>query len=104
MNQIDIVDRNTGFPLPQPRALKLFAAFFSYLFHPLFISVYVAAYLIYLHPYAFAVFDPRQKFLRLLSVFVITVFFPAFTVFLLWRLQFAESVQLRSQKERIIPY
>ena len=104
MNKIDIVDRNTGFPLPQPRPLKLFAKFFSYLFHPLFISVYVAAYLIYLHPYSFSVFDSQQKFLRLLSVFVITVFFPALTVFLLWRLQFAQSLFLRTQKERIIPY
>ena len=42
--------------------------------------------------------------LRLLSVFLITAFFPAITVFLLWRLQFAQSVFLRTQKERIIPY
>jgi hypothetical protein len=104
MNQIDVIDRNTGYPISQPRILKATASLFSYLFHPLFISVYVAAYLIYLHPYAFAVFDPQQKFLRLLSVFVITAFFPALTVFLLWRLQFAGSVYLRTQKERIIPY
>lgn len=104
MNSIDTIERNTGFPIPQPRTLKFVAAFFSYLFHPLFISVYVAAYLIYLHPYSFAVFDPQQKFLRLLFVFVITVFFPALTVFLLWRLQFARSLFLRTQKERIIPY
>jgi hypothetical protein len=38
------------------------------------------------------------------SVFVITAFFPAITVFLLWRLQFAESIYLRTQKERIIPF
>jgi hypothetical protein len=39
-----------------------------------------------------------------LSVFIITAFFPAITVFLLWRLQFAESIYLRTQKERIIPF
>jgi len=104
MNSIDSIERNTGYPISQPRIVKLFAAFFSYLFHPLFISVYVAAYLIYLHPYSFSVLDPQQKFLRLLSVIVITAFFPAFTVLLLWRLQFARSVHLRTQKERIIPY
>lgn len=104
MNRIDVVDRNTGFPIAQPRALKMAASFFSYVFHPLFISVYVAAYLIYLYPYSFSVFDPQQKFVRLLSVFVITVFFPAITVFLLWRLKFADSIYLRTQKERIIPY
>src|SRR4051794_37871340 len=92
------------FPLPQPRILKVLGSFFSYLFHPLFISVYVAAYLIYIHPYDFAVFDQKQKLLRLISVFLITAFFPAITVFLLWRLKFADSIFLRTQKERIIPY
>src|SRR4051794_13779815 len=92
------------FPLPQPRILKVLGSFFSYLFHPLFISVYVAAYLIYIHPYDFAVFDQKQKLLRLISVFLITAFFPAITVFLLWRLKFADSIYLRTQKERIIPY
>ena len=104
MNRIDVIDRSTGYPISQPRILKIAASFFSYLFHPLFISVYVAAYLIYLYPYSFSVFGPQQKFLRLLSVFVITVFFPAITVFLLWRLKFADSIYLRTQKERIIPY
>lgn len=92
------------YPLPQPQILKVLGRFFSYLFHPLFISVYVAAYLIYLYPYEFAVYDHKQKFLRLLSVFLITTFFPAITVFLLWRLKFADSIYLRTQKERIIPY
>jgi len=104
MTNTTALDKQATYPLPQPRILKLLASIFSYLFHPLFISVYVAAYLIYLHPYLFSVFDSQQKFLRLLSVFVITAFFPALTVLLLWRLQFARSVFLRSRKERIIPY
>ena len=33
-----------------------------------------------------------------------TAFFPAFAVFLLWRLKLSESIYLRTQKERIIPY
>lgn len=91
-------------PLPQPAYLRALARFFSYVFHPLFISVYVAAYLIYVHPYSFAVLGEKEKLLRMISVFVITVFFPAVTVLLLWRLQFADSIFLRTQKERIIPY
>lgn len=104
MNQTHLTEKDIDNTFPQPRALTFFAGLFSYLFHPLFISLYIAAYLIYLHPYSFAVFDAQQKFLRLLSVFVITAFFPAFTVLLLWRLQFASSLFLRTQKERIIPY
>jgi len=92
------------YPLPQPKVLRLFAKVISYVFHPLFIPLYVTAYLIYVHPYLFAAFDSKQKFLRLLSVFVITAFFPALTVFLLWRLQFSQSIYLRTQKERIIPF
>lgn len=101
---LQLQQKQAAYPLSQPPILKLAARFLSYLFHPLFIPLYVAAYLIYLHPYAFSIFDPKQKFLRLLFVFMITVFFPALTVFLLWRLKFSESIFLRTQKERIIPY
>ncbi len=92
------------FPLQQPRYLKMLATFFSYIFHPLFIPIYVIAYLIFIHPYAFAGLHEKQKMIKLFSFFYQTVFFPAFTVFLLWRLKFAESLFLRTQKERIIPY
>jgi hypothetical protein len=92
------------YPLPQSRTLKVLGSFFSYLFHPLFISVYIAAYLIYFYPYAFSRYDHKQKLLTLVFVFSITTFFPALTVFLLWRLKFASSIYLRTQKERIIPY
>jgi hypothetical protein len=92
------------YPLTQPKGLKVLANFFSYLFHPLFISLYVAGYLIYFYPYAFARYDDKQKLLTLAFVFSITAFFPALTVFLLWRLKFANSIFLRTQKERIIPY
>jgi hypothetical protein len=92
------------YPLPQPPAVRIIAKIFSWVFHPLFIPAYVTAYLIYIHPYLFAAYDPKQKFIRLLSVFVITAFFPAVTVFLLWRLKFAKSIYLRTQKERIIPF
>ena len=78
--------------------------FFSYVFHPLFIPLYVAAYLIFLHPYLFAVFPEKQKIIILISVASQTILFPALTVFLLWRLGFADSIFLRTQKERIIPY
>ena len=91
-------------PLPQPTWLRVFAKIISYLFHPLFIPAYLAAYVIYIHPYAFAMLDEKQKLIRWLSVFVTTAFFPAVTVFLLWRLKFASSIFLKTQKERIIPY
>ncbi|HEX8460026.1 MAG TPA: hypothetical protein VF623_01295 [Segetibacter sp.] len=101
---INPTEQESIYPLPQRQYLKVLGKIFSYIFHPLFIPVYVATYVIFLHPYAFAVFDHKQKMLRLLSIAVITIFFPAMTVFLLWRLQFSNSIYLKTQKERIIPY
>lgn len=92
------------YPQPQPIWLKVLGRFFSYLFHPLFIPVYLSAYLIFVHPYLFAVFNEKQKTISLISIASQTVLFPALTVFLLWRLGFASSIFLRTQKERIIPY
>jgi hypothetical protein len=92
------------YPLSQPLYLRALGKLFSYLFHPLFIPVYVSAYIIFVHPYTFAVFEHKQKLMRLLSIFTITAFFPAVTVFFLWRLDFAKSIYLKTQKERIIPY
>lgn len=76
----------------------------SYIFHPLFIPFYISCFLLYIHPFAFAGMDDRVKLFRAISVFMLTAFFPAFTVFLLWRLNFISSIYLRTQKERIIPY
>ena len=98
------MNTQAAYPLPQPWPLKLAARLVSYIFHPLFIPVYISAYLIYKYPYSFAALQPEQKLLRFISLFIITCFFPAVTVFLLWRLKFAESIMLRTQKERIIPY
>lgn len=90
--------------LPQPLIHRVVAQFFSYVFHPLFIPGYVTAFLLYVHPYAFAGFNEKLKLLRLISVVLLTAFFPAFSVFLLHRLGFANSIFLKTRKERIIPY
>ncbi len=88
----------------QPLFLTIPAKVISYLFHPLFIPTYVFIFLIYLVPYEFAGITEWQLKMRLFSIFWITAFFPAFAVFLLWRLKFSESIFLRTQKERIVPY
>ncbi|NML19899.1 hypothetical protein HHL16_03390 [Pseudoflavitalea sp. G-6-1-2] len=76
----------------------------SYVFHPLFISTYVTAFLLFIHPYAFAGMGEKQKVFTLVSVFFSTGFLPAFAVLLMRALGFVQSFQLRTQKERIIPY
>jgi hypothetical protein len=91
-------------PQKHPSAIRFLAHFFSVVFHPLFLSTYVAAFLIYMHPYAFAGVGDRLKFFKLVMVFFNTAFVPMFAVFLMWRLGLIQSVLLRTTKERLIPY
>ena len=83
---------------------RALAHFFSIVFHPLFISAYVMAIIIFVHPYAFAGYEHKQKVLRLLTVVLCNTFLPLFAVFLLWRLQLIKSPMLRTERDRIIPY
>ena len=94
----------TNTPSPYHPLLRFMAKVVSYIFHPLFVPTYIFLLLMLLVPYEFAGITPWQLKLRLFSVFWLTAFFPAFAVFLLWRLKFSESIFLRTQKERIIPY
>ena len=83
---------------------KFFGHIVSFIFHPLFVPTYFILYLIKVVPFEFVGITDWQLQLRVFSVFWLTAFFPAFAVFLLWRLKFSESIFLRTQKDRIIPY
>ena len=86
-------------------AIRFFAHFFSVLFHPLFITSYSIAFLIFVHPFAFAGLDPSLKLFRFLTVFLSTTFLPVLAVFLVWRLGlFVRSFRLRTARERMVPY
>lgn len=92
------MENNTSKPL------RLGAQSISYIFHPLFIPTYFFLYLVRVIPYEFVGITEWQLKLKIFSIFWLTAFFPAFAVFLLWRLKFSESIFLRTQKERVIPY
>jgi hypothetical protein len=85
-------------------ALRVAAQVISWVFHPLFVTSYVMAFLIFLHPYVFEGYDHKTRVMRLLSVVLTDTLFPAFSVFLIWKLQFIRSMHLRTARERIIPY
>lgn len=87
-----------------PFILRFLAKLVSYVLHPLFIPTYIFLLLMYTVPYEFSGITEWQLKMRLFGLFWLTAFFPAFAVFLLWRLKFSESIFLRTQKERIIPY
>jgi len=90
---------------PTTGLTRFTASFFSYVFHPLFISSYVMAFLIFVHPMAFSEYDHPTHVLRFLSIVLNSALFPLFSVFLMWRLKlFVTSMYLHDQKERIVPY
>lgn len=88
----------------QPLSIRFFAHVVSIIFHPLFIPLYVSLFLLYIHPSYFAGYDLYDKFWLPLRVAYATIFLPLFTVFLLWRLKFINSMFLYTQKDRVIPY
>jgi hypothetical protein len=88
----------------QPKWLRIAAHVISAVFHPILIPVYITYFLLFIHPLVFDGFPDLGKMQILATVFINYALLPAFTVFLAWRLKFAKSVFLRTQKERLIPY
>jgi hypothetical protein len=101
---IQVENRNSNTLRMGSYLLKWPASAISYIFHPLFIPTYVFLFLLKAFPYEFADITDWQLQMKLFGVFWLTAFFPAFAVFLLWRLKFSDSIFLRTQKERIVPY
>ncbi len=91
-------------PIQHSKISIFFAKLVSYIFHPLFIPTYIFWFLISYFAYEFPGIESNVLALRVFSIFWMTAFFPAFAVFLLWRLKFIDNIYLRTQKERIIPF
>ena len=86
------------------KALRAAADFFSLVFHPLLISAYVIAFLIYLHPAAFVGVDPHTKLFRMISTVLFTVFYPAVVIFIAWRLKLIRSIKMDNMQDRIVGF
>jgi hypothetical protein len=84
--------------------VRFWAHLFSVLFHPLLISVYTMAFLIYIHPAAFEGIDSQIKNMRMLSMVLFTVFFPAFSLFLAWRLKLIKNLKLENRQDRLVGF
>ena len=93
-------------PGSQPRntVIRVTAKIISYIFHPLFVPVYIAWFLITVQPYLFGSFTPTEKMITVLRFFIMYSFFPLVTVLLAKALGFLDSIFLKTQKERVIPY
>lgn len=83
--------------------VRIVAKIISYLFHPLFVPLYVGWFLIY----ELDLFSDRNDWQRtLISIqfLVYYTFFPLMSTLLLKALGFIESVYLKTRKDRIIPF
>lgn len=76
----------------------------SFLFHPLLVGVYMGVYMIYLNPIFYNYTDPKSKFLSLATIINNNFVFPVLVVLLMKGLGFIDSIYLKTQKERIVPY
>ena len=90
--------------VPQHPVIRFLAHLFSYVFHPLFIPIYVTYFLAFIHPDYFSGFSDHGKRRLLMLIIFNAVLFPAIAVLLLKGLRFIDSIFLRTQKDRIIPY
>lgn len=92
----------------QPEKVSVFlkwpAVLLSYIFHPVFIPLYATLFLVYVHPAYFSGFSDANKFRTILIVAQNAVFYPLFCIALLKGVGFIDSIYLRTQKDRIIPY
>jgi hypothetical protein len=86
-----------------PKGLTTLANIVSYIFHPVFMPVILAAAVYFLSPASFAGVDESKFGEWLIILGFLSVFFPLFTLFLLKKLDFIESIQLHTAKDRIIP-
>lgn len=87
----------------QPAGLRLVAKIISWVFHPVFIPVYVVWFLIYMHPYLFTGFTAWLKTTTFMMAVLTFTFFPIVTVLLLKGLKFIDTIYLHTQKDRVIP-
>ena len=87
-----------------PVIITFFSKFVSYIFHPLFIPLYVAYYLVFVNRGYFVGIGDKEKSWILMRIALNMVFFPLLTVLLLKGVGFIESIFLKTPKDRVIPY
>jgi hypothetical protein len=87
-----------------PEGLRIIAKIISWIFHPVFIPVYVLVFLLKIQPHLFVGLSSLKKTFTVIQFAVMYAFFPVVTALLLKALGFIDSVFMRTQKDRIIPY
>lgn len=85
------------------KALRITATVLSYVLHPIFMPLVMMMVLYYISPVSFVDYDVKEVPFLFIRIGVTTIFFPLLVVVLLKALGFADSIQLRTRKERFVP-
>ena len=88
----------------QPTSVRVISKVISYIFHPLFIPVYLCWLVVQTQSYLFGVFSEWAKTMFIVRFGVIYIMFPLVSVLLMKALGFVSSIHLPTQRDRIIPY
>ena len=88
----------------QPTSVRIIAKIISYIFHPLFIPIYLCWLTMQTQSHLFGVFTRWEKTIFIIRFAVIYIMFPLVSVLLLRAVGFVSSLYLTTQKDRIIPY
>ena len=84
--------------------MRFVAMFISYLLHPVLIPSYGIFLLIWCNPYLFGNWPSYDSVMLMQSVILNSAFFPMFTVFLMVRLGFVESMEVTDRRERVLVF
>ena len=80
---------------------NVLAKFVSNLFHPLLTATWVFILFSFVNRFAFGGIDVGKMGIMIM---INTFFFPAFCVFLMWRLDFIPSLKMLNKEDRTIPF
>ena len=103
MDNVVVADNNVN-TYKHSVVVNVFAKIISVVFHPLFIPLYIAYYIIFVHESYFTGIGEKERMRVLMWVALNMIFFPAVTVLLLKGVGFIDSIYLKNQRDRIIPY
>lgn len=83
--------------------MKILAKTISYLFHPLFITVYSLAVLYFLHPFIFDNKDEKSKIIFFSYTILSTLIIPVLAIILMKNLNMIDTFKMEKKTERIGP-
>ncbi len=75
----------------------------SYLFHPAFVPAVAMFFLLFIYQGVDVVIPAGKNQLWFITACFSTILFPLLVVFLMWKLQFINSIKLETQQERYVP-